>query len=151
MKVTTFNHQHGAKNIPSDHVNAVLNATQSIPNPKKNGVRDHLLKTLKNKHGWSDEVKLALDSKITITAKKGDVGLCLQTGNMGRMYADLLKLECLFKAKVLKAAILIVPTRRLAKEHEYGANVAQFERVARELPIFDKVITIPMVVIGMDI
>jgi hypothetical protein len=114
-------------------------------------VRDHLLTTLKNKNGWSDQVKLAADSNISITAKKGDVGLCLQTGNMGRMYADLLKLQCLYKSKVLKAAILIVPTRRLAKEHDYGANVAQFERLTRELTIFDKVITIPMVVIGMDV
>ncbi len=54
-------------------------------------LRKQLVDGLKKK-GWSSKVKLSIHSNISITAINGKTALCLQTGNMGRFYADLLKL-----------------------------------------------------------
>jgi hypothetical protein len=67
--------------------------------------------TLRDCRGWSDEISLSSDAKISITSKKSNIGLCLQTGNMGRFYADLIKLEFLHKQGVIAAGIYIIPCR----------------------------------------
>lgn len=98
--------------------------------------------------GWSGEVSLSRESKITITSMKHDVGLCLQTGNMSRMYADLLKLQHMFLNNTIKAGAMIVPSHAAAKN--LGDNIANADRLARELDIFRKVIHMPLVVFSFD-
>jgi hypothetical protein len=98
--------------------------------------------------GWSSKVKLSLNSNITITAMNGKVALCLQTGNMGRFYSDLLKLQYLFQKRRITSAIYILPTKYLAKK--MGSNLANFERLVIELKLFQEVITIPILVIGLN-
>jgi hypothetical protein len=110
-------------------------------------IREKILEGLKKK-GWSSHVKLSSVSKINITAMYSRCALCLQTGNMGRFYADLLKLQYLFKKKLVDSAIFIVPTKRMAQI--IGGNVANFDRLVDELRLFEDIITIPMVVIGLD-
>ena len=99
--------------------------------------------------GWTLNICLSRKSKITINAIKNDVGLCVQTGNVARMYADLLKLQSLYRNKTIRAAIYIVPQKDCAKT--IGQNVANFERLQNELTnVFNKVITIPLLVIGFN-
>jgi len=98
--------------------------------------------------GWSDLVRLAEVSKITITSIRDDIGLCMQTGNVSRIYADLLKLQSLYAKNIIKSAIIIVPTGKAARK--LGSNVASFERLCRELPIFAQVITLPIVIIAFE-
>lgn len=100
------------------------------------------------KAGWSGEVKLARDSKITITSAKRGIGLCLQTGNMARMYADLLKLQQMFLNKTIKAGVMIVPSHAAAKK--LGDNIANATRLRSELDIFRSVIHMPLVVLAFD-
>jgi ABC-type siderophore export system fused ATPase/permease subunit len=78
----------------------------------------------------------------------GQIGLCLQTGNMARFYADLLKLQLLFSKGRIRQAVYILPTRRSARV--IGENMAQFERLVDELEIFAEVISVPMLVIGFE-
>jgi hypothetical protein len=54
------------------------------PSPRAPQVRDEILKTLRNRYGWSDEISLTSDAKISITSKKSNIGLCLQTGVLGK-------------------------------------------------------------------
>ena len=100
------------------------------------------------KKGWSDEYYLDRKSKITITSVKGKTGLCIQTGNMARMYADLIKLQALYSRRTIDSGILVLPTAACGRS--FGGNVASFERVVRELDIFDRVITMPLLIIGFD-
>lgn len=79
---------------------------------------------------------------------KDKTGLCIQTGNMARVYADLLKLQALFSRRTIDSGILILATVKCGRQ--FGGNVASYERVLRELDIFDKVVTMPLVVIGFN-
>lgn len=74
--------------------------------------------------------------------------MCFQTGNVGRIYADLLKLQTLYVKGNITAGIILIPQIKTAKA--LGANMANYERLIRELPIFSQVITMPIVVIGFD-
>ena len=74
--------------------------------------------------------------------------MCFQTDNVGRIYADLLKLQTLYTKGNIIAGIILVPQIKTAKE--LGSNMANYERLIRELPIFSQVITMPLVVIGFN-
>jgi hypothetical protein len=110
-------------------------------------VRDSILDALARR-GWSSEFDVDRQSSITITSIKGRIGMCFQTGNMSRMYADMLKLQVIYLRGTIDAAIMLVPTEEAARE--FGSNIANQARLMRELAIFDRVVTVPMVVIGID-
>lgn len=98
--------------------------------------------------GWSPEVCLDSTSRISITSVKSNIGLCIQTGNMSRVYADMLKLQTLYQRKVVNAGVIILPTSIGAKS--LGDNVANRDRIQRELDIFTDVISIPLVLFGIQ-
>lgn len=110
-------------------------------------IRDAILGNLKAL-GWSGKVPVAKGSDITITAMREDVGLCLQTGNMARMYADLVKLQTLYLDNAIKAAVLIVPSEPIALL--LGSNIAQAKRLERELDIFKKAYHVPTLVYSLE-
>jgi len=98
--------------------------------------------------GWSDPVRLRSSNGITITAMNQRIGLCLQTGNMARFYADLMKLQLVFIDHGADAAIYVVPTKEAAVK--LGSNMVNYERVVREAKLFQKIITLPLVVLGFE-
>ncbi len=98
--------------------------------------------------GWSSKVKLSYKSQISITAMNRDCALCLQTGNVSRIYADLLKLEYLYKKEKTNLAIYILPTKKNARM--MGGNLAYYERLIEELQLFSEIISIPILVLGID-
>jgi hypothetical protein len=148
MKLTIQEHRNGQKLI-SAYIQQEVTAAISQSNALKRATsaREDILKTLRGKHGWSDETILSPDAKISITSRKGEIGLCVQTGNMGRFYADLLKLEYLFKEGMIQAAVYVLPMKDLAKQ--WGENIAYFERFTKEVKIFSKIINTPLLIIGI--
>jgi hypothetical protein len=98
--------------------------------------------------GWSPEVVIDSASKISITSIKNEIGLCFQTGNICRIYADLLKLQAIYRRKTIRGGVVIVPTKHTAKAS--GKNLANYERLTGELKIFADVITLPLVVYGLE-
>lgn len=149
MHVTEYFHREAAKAIPANlrsEVNSVLKEIRFQARTRKKEFRFGILKQLKIL-GWSDAVRIHEFSKISVTSMKGDTALCFQTGNMGRFYADLLKLETLFRKDRIKAAIYLIPHKSLAKY--LGSNIANFERFTEELKIFSVTLTIPMLVLGI--
>ena len=111
-------------------------------------LRQAILKQLQT-DGWSDKVQISPRRKLTITAMHRNVGLCLQTGNMARFYADLLKLQSLFLEEMIYGAVYLIPTRSAARL--MGQNMANFERLTSELSEeFNRVITVPIQVIGFE-
>ena len=85
---------------------------------------------------------------MTITSIKNEVGLCLQTGNMARMYADLMKLQTLYLNNAIKAAVIVVPSEPVAKL--LGSNIAQAKRLTRELDIFKKAYHVPTLIFALE-
>lgn len=148
MELRIDDHKSGAKIIPAyiqDEIKAAVMQSKSLG--RATSARADILNTLRGKHGWSDETALSADAKISIPARKGDVALCVQTGNMGRFYADLLKLEYLFNEAMIKGAVYVLPVKEVAKR--WGQNIANFERFTNEVRIFSKIIHTPLLIIGI--
>jgi hypothetical protein len=98
--------------------------------------------------GWATNVRLDQELMLTVFAMKDDLAFQLQTGNMSRAPYDLLKLQYLFQSGRIEAAALALPTKNAAKV--IGDNIAHAERVCRELKLFDRVITVPILVVAFE-
>jgi hypothetical protein len=98
--------------------------------------------------GWPGEVMLGTGSRITVTSVRDRVGLCFQTGNVARMYADLLKLQTLYEMDRISAGILLLPEIDCARI--LGRNIANVQRLQRELTLFRPVISMPLALIGFS-
>jgi hypothetical protein len=148
MPTEIFSFRHASSTIPATIVEEVQRAVPGRPAiMSAPSCRDAILTNLRCARGWSDEVKLSPDARITITSCKEDIGLCVQTGNMARFYADLMKLSLLHTQERIYAAIFVLPTQDLAVD--WGSNIANYERLCNELPIFSPVLNIPILVIGL--
>ena len=152
MQSVEYNHRSGINAVGGDLLQNVQGALKAVTLRVHRNcavkMRSAILSKL-GRDGWSDKVQISAKRKLTITAMHGKVALCLQTGNMARFYADLLKLQAQFLEDNVKSAVYLVPTRSCAKV--MGQNIAHFERLSAELSQeFHRVITIPMVVIGFE-
>lgn len=151
MKHHTLDHCAGASAIPSALRKQIAEAVDGVAMKLGHGVAPQLraaIITQLKVRGWSDEIRLSVDSDMTITSSKDDVGLCLQTGNMSRLYADLMKLQAMYLDGKIKAAAIILPSQEAALL--LGSNVAQARRLERELAIFKKAYHVPTVVYAME-
>ena len=99
MRTQIYEHRSGLKVVPRDIVSDVEKILWDI-NPIlskrtvasiKESVRERL-----EKEGWTGEYRLDSSSRITISSYLKGIGMCFQTGNVGRIYADLLKLQTLY-------------------------------------------------------
>jgi hypothetical protein len=94
MNYTVASHSGGLQAIPEEYINDVYAAISNVKCKVVRGavkhIRQEILTELMHK-GWSSEVPIAANSEMTITSIRSSIGLCLQTGNIARIYADLLK------------------------------------------------------------
>ena len=147
-----YKHEHnkGFFIIPDNILKGVRKALEGV-NPPINRptklLREDILDSF-FRIGWSDQIRISTDSKITITSVLHNVGLCLQTGNVSRFYADMLKLQTLYSARKIVGGIYVIPSKHEAKN--IGSNIAHFDRFVDELQVFFKIITIPMAVYGFE-
>ena len=152
MKILKYSHRSGMKTLGK---NAILRIEEVLKCVKfrvnrncARELRKELLDALAV-DGWSNEVQINVQSRITITAMRRRIGLCLQTGNMARFYADLLKLQALFLDDIIIGAFYLLPTLSCARI--MSDNIANYERLTSELSnVFNKVITVPIVIIGFE-
>jgi hypothetical protein len=151
MKYELYSHCNAEQTIDSevkrDVLEVISKTKYTIHEGCANELRNTILSQLKTV-GWSDDFKLDVTSQITLTSSIKDHVLCFQTGNMGRFYADLLKLQFVFKRKKIKAAIYLIPSKHASKE--MGSNIAHFDRFVKELDLFKEIITVPTLVIGLN-
>ena len=149
MKTQTYNYRSGQQIIPGNVMDSVVSSINEIDNNiGKYDIRNFnkdLMSKLRSR-GWINTMPLSVYSKITITSVRDKIGLCIQTGNVARIYADLLKIQTLYTEEKISAGIVVVPTKDCADA--FGKNVANYERLIRELTyVFSKVVTIPMVIV----
>ncbi|MDB5285259.1 MAG: hypothetical protein JWR05_208 [Mucilaginibacter sp.] len=110
-------------------------------------IRQHVI-TEFQKEGWAQDVKIDQELGLKVFAMKEDLGFQLQTGNMSRAPYDLLKLQYLFQSGKIEGAALAVPSKACA--NKIGDNIANAERICKELIVFDRVITVPILVIAFE-
>lgn len=96
--------------------------------------------------GWAFNVRIDSHVELSVFARKNDLVIQLQTGNISRYAYDLLKIQHLYAKKSITAAALAVPTREASQI--LGSNIAHVDRICSELEIFDRVITVPLIVIA---
>lgn len=149
MMYVIHSHNDGDRLLPATHKADIINAIGAMSHP----IQRHAAQALRRQFldaimcaGWSGEFVLqATVSDISITSVNRTTGLCLQVGgNMSRFYADLLKLQSLYLENVIAHGVFVLPARSVAVE--LGDNTANADRLIRELPIFRKVITLPLAV-----
>lgn len=151
MNFVTYYYREGDKHLLPESLSSVTcalnDAVVSKRSPKAAVIRKKILGLL-HADGWSGRAKLDNASGISIASVKGSTALCVQTGNMSRFYADLLKLQLLYTRNKITAAVFVLPTQALAKR--LGSNIASFERLVRELELFRDIISVPSVVYGLS-
>lgn len=151
MKIETYSH-NGADKIVSKEVSQPL--IDIIAQTNFNiveGCAKKLRKTILlklNEAGWSNDFKLNVNSQISLTSSNKDIVLCLQTGNMSRFYADLMKIQFVYQNKKANSAIYIIPSKHAARL--MGSNIAHYDRLIFEVNLFKQIITVPILVIGIN-
>lgn len=152
MKYSVYSHKRGAELVPKHIKSEIIKAITCVSiEPTKGAatkIRDAFLSSLKIS-GWPGKVSVSGSSKMTITSLKDEVGICLQTGNMGRMYADLLKLQTMYQDESIKSAGIIIPCQPMAKT--LGDNIANAQRLESELEIFKRVYFVPTLIFAMEV
>lgn len=151
MKFYKYSHCAGDKSVPQEHQRDIETAIAAISVKPTEGaaakMRDAFLASMKSL-GWSGEVQVSRDSDMTITTSKDGVGLCLQTGNVARIYADIIKLQVLYFDNAISSAAIVVPSQDVARV--IGKNIAQAKRLERELEIFKKAYHVPTLVYALE-
>lgn len=152
MEIFQFSHLGGAELLPPKEAKEIIEALEHCSTPVKRGygtdLRTEVLGALKRR-GWTGKVQVAHGSRITIASQKNKIGLGIQTsGNMSRMYADLIKLQQMYLDDAIQVGVLVLPTSIAAKE--MGDNLANSDRLESELHIFRKVIHMPLAVISFQ-
>lgn len=110
-------------------------------------IRKHVSSAFLNE-GWALNVALDQAHGLTVFAMQDDLAFQLQTGNTSRAPYDLLKLQYLFQSGRIEAAALALPTKKAAAK--IGFSLANAERVINEMVLFDRVITVPILVVAFE-
>lgn len=152
MIFSTLDHCEGLTTLPKIQRKEIETAIKAIDVPVSKGtatkIRRQFLANLKQA-GWTNKLVVDPDSGMTITTSRGPVGLCLQTGNVARMYADLMKLQTLYLNGAINVAVFVLPSGDAAKL--LGSNIAASERLKRELRVFRKTHHVPTVIYSLEV
>lgn len=108
-------------------------------------IRSHLKEEL-TKAGWAYNVRIDPEYDLTVTGMYRDLAFQIQTGNIARAIYDLMKLQYLYHEKKIQSAAIAVPTKEAAAL--IGSNVAHDERLSGEMVLFDRIITVPLMLIA---
>ena len=108
-------------------------------------IRAHVSRELE-RDGWAFGVSVDAEIELKVFARKGDLAFQLQTGNISRYAYDVLKLQHLYQKREIESAVLAVPNREASRK--LGDNVASADRIWGELDVFDRIVTLPIIVIA---
>ena len=151
MKIEIYRHNHATESDFLPSAKSIYHCLEKLTFQHNRNTARELRDEIKDvilTDGWSNAVKVAGNTNITITSVRDKTGFCLQTGNMARFYADFLKLQLLYKKGVIDDAVFCVLSKETAVK--MGSNLANFDRVVQELKLFKEIVTVPMYILGMS-
>lgn len=148
----TFSHRYGEEVVKAhslrDEVRASLGSDEI---GMARGQASRINEAVRNRlasSGWALDPRVHAAFNLDVNAIKGRVGLTVQTGNVTRAFYDLLKFQVMHLNDRIDVAVLVVPTRGASRA--LGSNIADFDRVTKELGLFKHIITVPIWVLGID-
>lgn len=94
--------------------------------------------------GWIRSLAVGRSS-LSIGYVRGETGMCIQMGNTCRVYADLLKMETVFRLGDISQAVLVVPADDLSAQ--LGTNYASFSRAEEDIKALAPTISMPILLI----
>ncbi len=101
-------------------------------------------------HPNATEIK---KSNLAADYKKVFKGLRIQTeaqfGNMSRWYSDIFKFQTAYSQNLIDLGLCIVPMSSVA--NRIDSNITNFERCTKELPSAKLSITLPILIIGLEV
>ena len=97
--------------------------------------------------GWVKGLTVG-NSRLSIGYVQGQTGMCIQLGNTSHVYADLLKLETLYRLGSISQAVLVVPSDEYSQS--LGTNYASFNRAEQDIKALRATITVPILLISID-
>lgn len=100
------------------------------------------------KAGWATNVRVDPRFKSTVNAVKDRVTSIHQTANVTRGFYDRLKFGAMYMAIHIDSAVLTMRSWHASGVLE--SNIANFQRVTTEFKIFQHVLTVPRLVLGVD-
>ena len=153
MRIEQIYSYHGGKKILTSKSLVWNDIKQTFSNSKlrfekrESSYIKTVISNMLNRRGWADSIKIE-PTHLTINFLKRKVGLCLQLGNVARTYADLLKIQLMYNKKLIDVGVIAVPIIEDSKR--MGSNHAQYERLVEEVKLFDSIIKLPLVIIGLS-
>lgn len=100
------------------------------------------------KMGWEVHPLIIEGSNLAADFRKDRIQVEVQFGNMARWTYDVFKFQVSYSQDMIDVGILAVAKAWFCPY--INSNVAQYERVIRELPHAKLSITLPILVIGME-
>jgi len=148
--VRSYSHRHGVdewkRRDMFDWATDLFEAPSIVINSGcTSAIRSHLKEEL-TRAGWAYNVRIDSQFDLTVTGMYRDMAFQIQTGNIARAIYDLMKLQFLHGEKKIQAAAIAVPTKEAAAF--IGSNVAHDERLSNEVALFDRIITVPLMIIA---
>ncbi len=124
--------------VNSPHVQIGRRMTRTI----KSHISNQLLH-----EGWASRVKVSPNAALVLNLFRNSVIVQIQTGNIARVYYDLMKIQAMYDQDLVLCGALILPIASAARV--MGSNMAQAERVANELKhVFNKQVQVPILIVG---
>ena len=152
LVVEEYSHHHGIETLKRKELYKEVYALMDVPEigmARGNASRiNDAVKQRLSDNGWALDPLVHANFRLAINGLKNRVGVTVQTGNVTRAFYDLMKFEVMRKNDRIEAAALIVPTSDAARA--LGSNIANFTRVKNELELFQHIITVPCLVLGID-
>jgi len=99
--------------------------------------------------GWEVHPDVTGDKITNLKADylKAGIQVEVQFGNMARWYTDVFKFQTSYSLRKIDIGVLVVPMQDFA--NTIDENIADFQRVTREIPYAKLSITLPILIIGV--
>ena len=99
-------------------------------------------------HGWEVHPAIVEGSNLEADFRKNRIQVEVQFGNMARWTYDVFKFQVSYSQDQIDVGILAVAQQRFCPY--INSNVAQYERIVRELPHAKLSLTLPILVVGLE-
>ncbi|WP_127589973.1 BglII/BstYI family type II restriction endonuclease [Paenibacillus lautus] len=148
--ISTFSHHYGEeewlKRDLHQWVCSICNR-DNLNVTRTKDIHQHFRDELTNA-GWSGPAKVSIDSNLSVFSLKADLAFQVQLGNISRCAYDLLKIQYLYQSGKINAAALVLPTNEASKK--IGTSSANASRIWNEVQIFNRVITVPILILAIE-
>ncbi len=113
----------------------------------KSGELKNRLNTEFKLMGWYNSLKVDPKLNWKIQYYYEDTAILYYFSNKARASLDLVKIQHMHQSKKIKKSVYIVLCKKEAVE--MGDNLANFENIVKEINIFNKIFTLPILLIGV--